>query len=596
MDKLELIPIENLLEKDFFIPSYQRGYRWKERQVIDLLEDILEFQKKEKEKGEFYCLQPIVVTKKENDSWEVIDGQQRLTTLYLILTYLDSILKEDYFIEKVYSINYETRQNSWEFLKKIKSNEEINKVNPDFFHISEAYNTIKVWFESNIKEKKLTKRKFLETLIHTDIVEIDGINKDVANNVRFIWYNVQTQSENDAKNIFTRINMGKIPLTNAELIKALFFINSSQTDKEREKHQQKLAYEWDNIENILQNKSFWFFINKSNKTKPTKIEFIFDLIANKYQNKVSIKINKSIDKYYTFYIFNNLINNEIKTKDKLWEEIKTYFRTFEEWYNNNEYYHLIGYLIHVGKDVEEIKKMSNNSSKSDFKNELIKLINNDIKKDFDKKQIEEIIELAYQDHGNLISEILLLFNVISTMNSKYSKFPFERFIEERWSLEHIHAQNSEDLKTDKQRKLLLEEQKVFFQNINKKKVLNEINDILENDDIEHDEFVSLQEKIFKEYSDDINIHSIDNMALLSTEDNSVLNNNIFPIKRDKIIELDEKGSFIPICTKNVFLKYYSKDVTQNSEWTKKDREAYLKEIKTKLNEFLPDDDERTNEN
>jgi hypothetical protein len=85
------------------------------------------------------------------------------------------------------------------------------------------------------------------------------------------------------------------------------------------------------------------------------------------------------------------------------------------------------------------------------------------------------------------------------------------------------------------------------------------------------------------------------MALLSTEDNSALNNNIFPIKRDKIIELDEKGSFIPICTKNVFLKYYSKDVTQNSEWTKKDRDAYLKEIKRKLKEFLPDD-ERANEN
>ena len=80
--------------------------------------------------------------------------------------------------------------------------------------------------------------------------------------------------------------MGKIPLTNAELIKALFFINGSQTDKEREKHQQKLAYEWDNIENNLQNKNFWFFLNKSNNSKPTKIEFIFDLIANKYRKEV----------------------------------------------------------------------------------------------------------------------------------------------------------------------------------------------------------------------------------------------------------------------------------------------------------------------
>jgi hypothetical protein len=71
-------------------------------------------------------------------------------------------------------------------------------------------------------------------------------------------------------------------------------------------------------------------------------------------------------------LFNNLINNDIKTKGELWEKIKTYFRTFEEWFNNNEYYHLIGFLIHVGKDVEQIKALSNNILKSDFRKELIK--------------------------------------------------------------------------------------------------------------------------------------------------------------------------------------------------------------------------------
>ncbi len=593
MDKLELIPVENLLEKEFFIPSYQRGYRWKERQVTDLLDDILEFQKKDKEKGEFYCLQPIVVTKNENDNWEVIDGQQRLTTLYILLSYLEEARKIMFSSSKKYSISYETREkeeySSKKFLEDILLTDDVNNKNIDFFHISNAFLTIKKWFEDN----SINKADFLNTLLKVDIRE----KNDIANNVRFIWYDVQTQSENDAKNIFTRINMGKIPLTNAELIKALFFINGRQTDKEREKHQQKLAYEWDNIENNLQNKNFWFFLNKSNNSKPTKIEFIFDLIANKYRKEVSIKINKSIDKYYTFYIFNNLINNEIKTKDELWEEIKTYFRTFEEWYNNNEYYHLIGYLIHIGKDVENIKELSNDISKSEFKNVLFELIQEDIKLKFEKRKIEKLIELSYQDNGQIISDILLLFNVISTMNSKYSKFPFERFVYEKWSLEHIHAQNSEDLKTDKQRKLLLEEQKVFFQNLKEEKIINRINDILESDDIELDSFVKLQEEIFKRYTEDenINIHSVDNMALLTTVDNSALNNNIFPIKRDKIIELDEKGSFIPICTKNVFLKYYSKDVTQNSEWTKKDREAYLTEIKTKLINFLPDED-RANEN
>jgi uncharacterized protein with ParB-like and HNH nuclease domain len=603
MDKLELIPVEKLLEKDFFIPSYQRGYRWKERQVIDLLDDILEFQNKGKQRddGEFYCLQPLVVTEKEvkgKIKWEVIDGQQRLTTLYLILTYLNTLLKEEHGIEKLYTIEYETRPESWSFLEKIQSNSEINKENPDYYHISLAYETIVNWFSEKIKnkdsKKRFSKRQYLENLILTDIKE-DGL--DIANNIRFIWYEVQTKNEQEAKSIFTRINMGKIPLTNAELIKALFFINGNSTNKEREKHQQKLAYEWDNIENSLQNKDFWFFLNKSNNSKPTKIEFIFDLIANKYRENVSIKINKTIDKYYTFYIFNSLINNDVKTKDELWKEIKTYFRTFEEWFNNNEYYHLIGYLIHTGNDIESIKELSSDISKSAFKDELFGLIKEDIQFNFKKKKIEKLIELSYQDNSQIIRDLLLLFNVVSTMDSKYSKFPFERYVYEKWSLEHIHAQNSEDLKTDKQRKLLLEEQKVYFKNLKEEDLTNRITEILESDSIELDFFIELQEEIFKKYTkdDNVNIHSIDNMALLATSDNSALSNNIFPIKRDKIIELDEKGSFIPICTKNVFLKYYSKDVTQNSEWTKKDRNEYLTEIKEKLINYLPDE-KRENEN
>jgi hypothetical protein len=175
------------------------------------------------------------------------------------------------------------------------------------------------------------------------------------------------------------------------------------------------------------------------------------------------------------------------------------------------------------------------------------------------------------------------------MNSKYTKFPFERYVKEKWSLEHIHAQNSEDLKTEKQRRLLLEEQKIYFENLNEKGIINQINEILQEDKINIDEFTGLQDEIFKIFTDndEVYIHTIENMALLTTQDNSALNNNIFPIKRDKIIELDEKGSFIPICTKNVFLKYYSKDVTQNSKWTKIDRKAYKENLIKTLEKYLP---------
>lgn len=591
MDKLELIPITHLLNKNFFIPAYQRGYRWKERQVLDLLEDILEFHKKDKDKGEFYCLQPLVVTQNTKGECEIIDGQQRLTTLYILLSYLEEARKIIFNTSEKFTISYETREkenlSSKEFLGNILKTTEVNDRNIDFYHMSQAYLTIKKWFEDNA----INKSDILNALLKTDYrkdAETD-IETDMANNIRFIWYQLEYEGENQAKNVFTRINMGKIPLNNAELIKALFFIDGSHHDKEKEKHQQKLAYEWDKIENTLQNENFWFFLNKSHSSEATKIEFIFDLIAEKYKDRVKLKINKSIDKLYTFYMFNELINKKVITKENLWEEVKTYFRTFEEWYNDNHYYHLIGYLIQIGKAIEEIKSLSDNNTKSQFRKELTTLIKTNIGNKLKKEKITKLVELTYNENYDLVTDILLLFNAISTMNSEYSRFPFERYVTEKWSLEHIHAQNSEDLRTDAQRKALLDEQKSFLKSISDEDVITRIDLLLNQSSMDLIEFAKLQEEIFRKFAgdEDAGVHSIDNLALLTRKNNSTLNNNIFPIKRDKIIQLDEKGAFIPLCTKNVFLKYYSKDVTQNATWTADDRREYLNEIENVLTNFLP---------
>src|SRR5574344_399726 len=105
---IELKSVGDLHEMNFFIPSYQRGYRWTKEQVEALLNDIDDFDKRKD--GSFYCLQPLVVKEREQatleaikkaqsinqvknlpkGSWSVIDGQQRLTTIHLILNVLGS--------------------------------------------------------------------------------------------------------------------------------------------------------------------------------------------------------------------------------------------------------------------------------------------------------------------------------------------------------------------------------------------------------------------------------------------------------------------------------------------------------------------------
>ena len=94
-NKIYTLTVSEISGKKFFIPAYQRGYRWTEQQVLDLLNDVNEF--KTGGDNAWYCLQPLVVRLMnpedkrlvlENDKsewYEVIDGQQRLTTTFLII-------------------------------------------------------------------------------------------------------------------------------------------------------------------------------------------------------------------------------------------------------------------------------------------------------------------------------------------------------------------------------------------------------------------------------------------------------------------------------------------------------------------------------
>jgi len=585
MAYVKLVNIFDLFDKNFSIPSYQRGYRWTTRQVEDLLEDILDFQKKlNKQPGEFYCLQPLVVKKLSQTEYEVIDGQQRLTTLYLILLYFEDLIKMTF--RKVknewYKINYGTRK---DFINS--SFNDNNSEYIDNYYISDARKFIKEWIDKKVSNDELNIVEYLNTILKKDIRAVDQQDIDIANNVRFIWYEI-TEENLPGSAIFTRINMGKIPLTNSELIKALFFINEKEED--RIKHQFSKAYEWEYIEKSLQNDDFWYFLNKEENSTSTRIEFIFELIADKYKPKKNI--NKSIDKYYAFYIFNELIKSkndkEKNVREDLWDEVKSYFRMFEEWFNHNEYYHLIGYLIHCGEKIETIIEIYTKSTKEGFLNELKNKIKSSIQNN--KKEIED---LNYEEDRKTIMNILLLFNIILTMKSKHTRFPFDLFVKEKWSLEHIHAQKSEEIVNDKDRKELLKSQIEWLDNREEKELLNkiikifkqnnkkELTNILANKDpIEEELFKYSQDKIFKHYSSENfeDIHAIDNLALLSARDNSTLSNNIFPIKREKIIELDSQGKFIPIATKNVFLKYFSKKSENNIKWTQEDREQYLNEI------------------
>ena len=580
-DKLKLKSIREILDKSFYIPAYQRGYRWSSRQVIDLLDDIWEFAlKKKKEEGEFYCLQPVVV-KKDNEKFRVIDGQQRLTTLFIILKFFEQHIKYSFTgVKRFYTLEYETRNkqniDSNNFLENIRDIENFKDNNSniipnietiDFYYMSNTYIIIKQWFDKQDKDIN----PFLQVLLNSD-VEIKNEQKiDIANNVRVIWYEIDDENEID---VFTRLNIGKIPLTNAELIKAIFLINTKEKNEKL-----LLASQWDEIEYKLQDNNFFAFVSKdfgeNNEIKyPTRIEFIFDLIANKSNSEINS--SQKDDERKSYYIFNKLIEDEDSAKE-CWDEVKKYFRVFNEFYSNQEYYHLVGFLVHNGVKIVEIVENFMNNSKDNFLNILKEKIKQ--KNQLKKKVFEE---LNYEEDYDLVTRILFLFNVISTMKSNHSRYPFNLHKSEKWSLEHIHAQKSENITKIEDRKDLLKMQLTY---IDDKTIKKDIEDLLELEKITEEQISDIENRVSKLFTDK-EIHTIDNLALLSRDDNSSLNNSIFPAKRDKIKDLDKKGSFIPICTKNVFLKYYSKDVKEALKWNIEDRKFYLDEIKETLKEYL----------
>ena len=551
---------------NFIVPSYQRGYRWDKINVTDLLDDLLEFMQ-DPNSGKFYCLQPLVVKKIGENQYNVIDGQQRLTTIFIILKYLEKLLEDENDIKEIYTINYETREGSQEFLKNIAKPQEDSNKNIDYFYMHQAYEAVDSWFKDKISQKKTTKRKMLEIFT----------NSEDEKHIEFIWYEVEN-SENDEVKIFARLNSGKIPLTNAELIKALF-LNVRNFPKECSENeisvrQIEISKEWDEIEYALQDDEFFKFLTKNDY--PTRIELLFEILSG-------VK-NTELDRYAIYRHFADMAKEE-DDLSHIWTDIKKIFLTFKFWFKDSEYYHLVGFLVASGisnimtlyNEFESgawLKTESETKTKSGFKDSLKEKI---------KIDTANIGELNYIDNRKELENILLLFNIATIINSKgsYTRFSFNEYNGKKWSLEHIHAQNDKGLKDKKAQDAWLE---------NSKKYIYE-SDLQEKIDIfikgnENNRFDELQMEILNKSGDMVNMHGIENLALLSAGNNSSLSNDSFIEKRSKIIVMDKNGEFIPICTKNVFLKYYTKNLSNVYFWSKQDQEDYKGSIIETLENFL----------
>ena len=547
------------IQGDFYIPSYQRGYRWGKDEVTRLLDDIYS------NGNNNYCLQPVVV-KRDGDRYELIDGQQRLTTLFILLQYIKKEYKPK--IPMRYSLTYETRLNSASFLNDIDPDRADENI--DFFYIAQAYQTIDAWFKNKKQEDEL------------DVVVADDVYGFLAKHVKIIWYEVGASE--DAIGLFTRLNIGKIPLTSSELVKAMFLSRDNSKTMTREK-QEEIALQWDNIEKELHNSSFWGFL--SDRDYQTRIDLILDLIANKPKN--------SKDNYFTFFYFDGMRGD----LDSVWKKIQHTFLILKDWYEDHNLYHKIGYLI-ASKvpnwTLPKIFAASVGKTKTKFAELLDAAIAETI-----KLNNANYADLDYNKENDYIRirRLLLLYNVETVRNiaGKSQRFPFDQFKSTKggaWSLEHIHAQQSEGMQKQEQWKTWLELHipSVKSLPIDSTDLIARMTDAIAKEKLERLEFEDIQNDVVALLSAEGNMefmHSIANLALLRTSDNAALNNSTFDVKRNEIIKMDKAGQYIPFCTRMVFLKYYTPSAdNQLHFWGQADREAYVKDINGVLGKYLGD--------
>ena len=560
-------------EITYFIPDYQRGYRWQANdEVHTLLEDIRTFE------TEHYCLQPIVVKKRASGDYEVVDGQQRLTTLYLLCKCLGH--------EPTCTITYATREESADFLKNIASKGQTSEC-ADFYFMSCAYKKISEEIKNNKNELDSQLKK-----------------------VQVIWY--EAPKADDGYALFTRLNSYRIALTDAELIRALFLKRSQDID---ESLQFEMATEWDQMERELRNSAFWYFLTSEKEEKySSRLELIFRIMA------LSSESEAKVEKYGVFKMFSKTITNHQNAKE-LWQRVSNCFNTLHDWYRDPELYHLIGYLVSA-KSVGKGKKISMmdlvqewlpayrlepDSGKTcipqakicDKALEKIRLI-------LPKKEAWK--DLRYGKNDNDIHNILLLFNIVYTKDrgNEENRFPFEGYRKVEWSLEHIHPQNPnmDDLREnfvswwDEHKKdllkndLLNDQTKKICEKIDKQEELtdDELKDLFKCvmacglNDGERSEY----ETLMVENERDM----LNNMALLQKHINSSLQNYSFSVKRKKIIGRDaptdnKNKEFILPCTLNVFLKYYSdaENALKMDMWDVSDRDAYYQAIVNTFNKY-----------
>lgn len=575
----------------FIIPYLQRAYKWKEKQAKQMLEDFSEFLKQEKT---YYCMQPLAVVKIGDNKYELLDGQQRLTTLLILWRILfESDEKTSY----PYKFEYErdssesnTLINRYSF---ITESDEIKKGeygNIDEYYMSKVYGAIKLYFD-NPNNKKTDEQKadnYKETF--------KKLLKGEGKHILFLWYEV---NEEEKHTTFAHLNSGKIELTCSELIKAILLSdgNKESLDNNRLPDKSLVAAQYAEMEEAFNDDRLWYMLQTDEPLyNGSRMDLLFNMVLN-----INRKAYEADPKAAFYKVYARRAD-----LSRFWKDCRAYFVRIMDLYKNPYTYHYIGYLTYTegNNKIDDWVKVYKESGLKGCIEQLKSKVRESI------SGLGDLEKITYSDTSKAtlrkifilhnIQTILIHYETIKKANLglrfSYEQFPFELLYSQRWDIEHIASQTENPLTKIQDCKDWIASVRADYSEIfvQRPDLNNEI------DLFEKDSKIEMFKQIYNEIVSSVEKNSpqnkdgLGNLVLLDSHTNRSYHNSLYKRKRKIILaasNIDNQNNeyqvtYIPRCTLNVFLKTYNTGLdVKLGEWTQDDYDKYLGDLKEKLEQI-----------
>ena len=594
--------------KKFAIPPYQRGYKWERKDIVRLLDDVNSFNS-DNELDLFYCLQNITLVE-NREYFNVVDGQQRLTTLAVILSYLGEYqliagrlqynIREEteaFLSEYIYKSSRIREINSWEQLLEIASAAGKDYDFQDIYYLFSAYKAVQQWFEMRNFPTSEMKAKILDCV------------KVIVNLPRNI----------DEQELFENLNGKRVPLDGADLIRALIITRVAKKEfgefGDSIKQNVLINERRVRIGSMLDAINLWW-TDENKKTyfrQFSKEVSVADSNSVAFDN-ASYPIN-FLYKLYALAYNDGEMSIELfekkSTEDGFLQELQMLQRTIENWYNDTELYHLTLFsMIYAADGNKEkridrlsfkklyeiwqtknrrafIKYLKDRIAQTDTFDELMKQV--DIS---DKANEETALKESWYDQKLVAVATLLDIIHLLALNGS-DRLPAPYFRAHKEDLEHIFPQTpiGDKIKDkSKQTQILYEYIEIINNYLPAESHISVSPEEINWNDKEWKE--SIKNLINNTVKQVIPIDSLGNMCVLHESVNRGFGNDFFLEKRIDIMRKSQEGYFIRPHVYEAFNKIFyqrqndSINMKMMTRWDKGDILARRKDIIGKIFTFL----------